>query len=172
MKRLFFALWPDAAVRTECCAVLEKIPPGLVKPVPAANLHVTLQFLGQVNPEQEQFLIAAAGQLPISTMSLLFDRLDFWQKPAVLCLSSEHYSSDVSLLAADLAAIARQANIRLDDRLFRPHITLARKAKQIITLDFKPIVWRSQAFCLVESCSGSHGVEYRVLQRWGMADYC
>ncbi|QWF70855.1 RNA 2',3'-cyclic phosphodiesterase [Methylomonas paludis] len=166
MKRQFFALWPDADLRQQCLQIMQNIPISLARPVTPANLHVTLQFLGQVNPDQEQALLAAAETLCISPMSLLFDQLNYWRKPGILCLSSHNYDNQVSILAAQLAAIAQDNGIQLDQQPFRPHITLARKAHAALAIEFSPISWIDHGFCLVESCSGNDGVVYKVIQRW------
>ncbi|WP_347988132.1 hypothetical protein [Methylomonas sp. AM2-LC] len=54
MKRLFFALWPETAVREQCVAVYKKLPNSMGKPVLASNLHCTLLFLGNVSAAQSR----------------------------------------------------------------------------------------------------------------------
>ncbi|MDH5265059.1 MAG: RNA 2',3'-cyclic phosphodiesterase, partial [Betaproteobacteria bacterium] len=51
MARLFFALWPDAAARA-ALADLARATANRYggRAVPAANLHLTLVFLGEVDP--------------------------------------------------------------------------------------------------------------------------
>jgi len=167
MKRLFFAFWPDDNIRHQCCEVMHKIPQGLQKSVKPNNLHVTLLFLGCVTCEQEAAItIAAAGININSKMSLVFDRLSFWKKPGVLCLTSTYFDSEIVTLVEQLQAIAGHTGIQIEERMFKPHITLARKAGQSVNVEFSPITWRAEDFCLVESCSLADGVEYRVIGRW------
>ena len=165
MKKLFFALWPDAPIRQQCSQVIEKIS-GDCAPVALQNLHATLLFLGRINQEQETAITATAGDLPIPRLSLCFDQLSFWKKPGILCLTCRDFSQDVVTLSEQLAVIAKHNAVAVEERPFQPHITLARKAKQAETSEFEPIIWQTQAFCLVESCSLATGVEYRVLKRW------
>ena len=47
-QRLFFALWPDDAVRARLDQAGEELLGKRVKRVPAANLHLTLAFAGAV----------------------------------------------------------------------------------------------------------------------------
>ncbi len=165
MKRMFFALWPDAAIRQQCSEVIERIPGNCV-PVALKNIHATLLFLGRINQEQEAAITSAAATLPIPSLLLCFDRLSFWKKPGILCLTSRDFDQEVTTLSEQLAAIAKQYAVAVDERPFKPHITLARKVKQAEAVEIEPIVWQTQAFCLVESCSTVTGVEYRVLKSW------
>lgn len=168
MKRLFFALWPDSTTRQHCHE-LAKALRGCGRLVPANNLHVTLVFLGAVNEAQQAAITQAAASLSSEPMRLCFDRLSYWRKPAVVCLCAERVDSALICLVEQLTAIAEQQQISLDKRPYRPHVTLLRKAKSLPERDFKPIEWQASGFSLVESCSTPTGVEYRVLESWGVA---
>ena len=165
MKKLFFALWPDDAIRLQCRNVIGKIT-GHCAPVAVSNLHATLLFLGRISSEQEAAITAAAAVLPIPQISLCFDQFSFWKKPGVYCLTCREFAQEVVTLSEQLAAIAKHSAVTVDERPFKPHITLARNAKQTELIEFESIVWQTQTFCLVESCSLATGVEYRVLKRW------
>lgn len=169
MKRMFFALWPDDATRQQCRSVVKKIAGKEFRPVAAENLHATLVFLGNVDADQEAAISEAAGALTVPEMALTFASLDFWKKPQVLCLTSQNFSKEVSILVEQLTEIVTRYGITVDERPFKPHVTLARKAKASAVVEFEPIVWHADAFCLVESCSTAKGVEYRVIKRWSGA---
>jgi 2'-5' RNA ligase len=167
MKRLFFALWPDQQTRWKCQQLIDGIR-AAGKPVAADNIHVTVLFLGHVNEIQQQAMLLAAGQIKPESMRICFDRLAYWKKPAIVCLdSSEQTDSNLLNLAEILKLAASQNGISVEQRPYVPHVSLLRKAKFLPPLQFEPISWQSQSFCLVESCSTPGGVEYRVLQRWG-----
>jgi 2'-5' RNA ligase len=163
MKRLFFGLWPDQAIRTQCCRIMDKLPATELRPVAASNLHVTLLFLGSVTAEREAAMVAEAACLPVLPMRLIFNGISYWKKPGILCLTSDDFDRQVAILSEQLAAIAVRNGISIDERAFRPHITLARKVKQTYEVEFEPIAWHADDFCLVESCSLESGVEYRVI---------
>lgn len=167
MKRLFFALWPDQTTRQQCQQVIQSLP-GQGKPVLANNLHVTLVFLGNIDQARQAAITKAANTINIQPMRLIFNHLNFWKKPAVVCLVAEQVDPAVSNLVAQLSTSARQLGIPLDERPYKPHITLLRKAKSPVMIDFNPIHWQTDSFCLVESCSTPVGVEYRVIKRWVM----
>ncbi len=130
------------------------------------NLHTTLLFLGQLDTEQQFDVTQDAGKLIIEPMSLTFDQLSYWKKPAVLCLTSSQVDQNSLRLNQQLSAIARKHRIPIDDRPFTPHVTLCKKAHAPVQLKFKPVQWQSKDFCLVESLSTAHGVKYQVLKRW------
>lgn len=170
MKRLFFALWPDAAARQLCVTEARKLK-AYGKPVLPANIHVTLVFLGATDAERQKALAEFASTITIEPMALAFDKLSYWSKPAVYCLTSSCGNPAVSVLAEQLKRAAARSGMDVDNRRFKPHVTLLRKARFSPLLDQlpQPIVWTADDFCLVESCSTPSGVEYRVIERWQAA---
>lgn len=164
-KRLFFALWPDQQTRRRCVDLTDGLKVN-ARPVVASNLHVTLVFLGNVDQATEKALCSAAAEVTVQPIQLSFDRLSYWRKPAVGCLTASQNNPAVEALAAALADIAGRLGLVLDERPYRPHVTLYRKLHQPLTAEVDAIEWRADGFCLVESRSTPHGVEYKVLQRW------
>jgi len=168
-KKLFFALWPDDITRQRCLGVLNTIGYKQAKPVLPNNLHVTLVFLGYVSVEKEIGLLAGAATIPVPELSLCFDRISFWKKPGIICLTSTEINPELSVLVAELSILAEKLGIRLDPRTYKPHVTLVRKAVAVKSLDFEPVIWRANSFCLVESVRlEESGVEYRVVERWSV----
>lgn len=170
-KRLFFALWPDAVTRQQCSKLAKSLH-ACGRPVVASNLHVTLVFLGATDERRQQALMRAAAELHPKPMTLTFDRLAYWKKPAVVCLTAQHCDPNISWLVDALRCSAIDLGMTLDDREYRPHVTLLRKAGRRPETVFPPIIWRSNDFCLVESVSTPSGVDYRVIQRWPRGDDC
>lgn len=165
MKRLFFALWPEPAARRQCETIIARLS-DQGRPVSAANLHVTLLFLGRIPPEQQAAITSDAARLPTSSTTLSFERLSFWKKPAVLCLTADYVDRRIVSLNENLTTIAKQYGIAIDERPFTPHVTLIKKVRSAIDIDFNPILWQSNGFCLVESRSGAEGVDYRIVKHW------
>ncbi len=170
-KRLFFALWPDETTRQKCCEVMARLGDhGKGKPVAEQNLHVTLVFLGNVNSLQQQAICRAADDLPVLPMTLQFDQLRFWRKPAIGCLTARLTDPAIVTLAGQLTEIAKSQGIAIDQRPYTPHVTLFRKLTALLPGEFPPIPWHADDFCLVESCASDHGVIYRILERWPKPD--
>lgn len=168
MKRLFFALWPDDNTRLQCLNIREAIDSGKIKPVHAANLHVTLVFLGNVAADKEIALRQAVANIFVPEITLRFNKLSFWKKPGILCLTATGLCPELISLVDHLSTLARKLDIKIDERAYQPHVTLAKKVKEPDILEFEPITWRSNAFCLVESCTLLSGVQYRIVEQWVM----
>jgi 2'-5' RNA ligase len=165
LKRLFFALWPDPETRASCAAISAALKP-FGRPVQPDNLHVTLVFLGSIDEKTETILVEAAEKIAFSKISVRFDSLDYWRRPRIICLSGKPEDSSANLLVEQLNATAAALEIPTDDRPYQAHVTLVRKASRLPSLAFEPIVWQSDSFSLVESCSTPEGVAYRVLKTW------
>jgi 2'-5' RNA ligase len=165
LKRLFFALWPDLETRAKCAAISTTLK-SFGRPVHPDNLHATLVFLGSVDETIETKLIDTASAVNFAKISIRFDSLNYWRRPRIICLCGKPEDSAVALLVGQLNTMAATLEIPTDDRPYQAHITLLRKANKLPPLAFEPIVWQSDAFCLVESCSTPEGVAYRVLKTW------
>lgn len=167
MKRLFFALWPDRKIREECSKLTTKLKSPGTRPVKPENLHVTLAFLGSVTEEKEQSLRKLAANTACPEVSLSFDRVEFWRRPQVLCLSATEENTHLSKLANELSELAKSVNITMEERPYVPHVTLLRKVKSAPEeINFEPVRWTANTFCLVESCSTHSGVSYQVVELW------
>jgi RNA 2',3'-cyclic 3'-phosphodiesterase len=166
LKRLFFALWPDDVTRQRCVSIINSISPKPDKTVDTANLHVTLLFLGNISKIQQTSLQAAASSIAIPEMTIYFNRLSFWKKAGILCLTVAKPYTELQYLAENLKMVARELNIKTDDRPYTPHITLVRDAKQLAPIEFEPIIWRSHSFCLVQSHSLNHKTAYEIIKEW------
>ena len=169
MKRLFFALWPDPNSRSACADICRQLS-SHGKPIPAANLHITLLFLGNTTPEQQTALILSAANLKNIPTRLILDTLEFWPKPKILSLTPSTTSTELLRLHEALRCIAIQNGIATENRPYRPHVTLIKKARYKPETTVGKVIWKSQGFCLAESVLTQTGVEYRILERWTKTD--
>ena len=165
--RLFLAHWPDDAARDALARWRDHLQwPAGAAPTRSERLHLTLHFIGAVPIERIAPLVQALAALaPIEPFSLNFGRAELWPGGiAVLCptatpaaLQRLHAQSAQVLLGLDLPA---------EERPFRPHVTMARKARQARARQDGPVLqWRVQNFALVQSVGGGQG--YRLLHRFG-----
>jgi len=166
MKRLFFALWPNNETRKQIDKINQSISSEGLKRVKCENLHVTLVFLGNVDAESEAMIRQCMKNISAQPFTIQFDQLSFWRKPRILCLTTQQYDQQLLVLVDALKRELEQCGMVMEDRPYKPHITLARKALRLIDMDIKPIKWQAHSFCLVESLSAPDGVHYQVLQRW------
>jgi 2'-5' RNA ligase len=188
-QRLFFALWPEGAARKEALAFMDGLKPGLqARWCEPGNLHITLAFLGDVEAERAAAAKAAADAAGAPAFALSLERIELWRKPGVLCLTPAQTSDALLGLAEDLAARLRAAGFALENRAYRPHLTLARDATRLpdrlrpsddapagsgrggdeARLE-RPIVWTVSRFVLAESVAVERGTEYRVLSEWPLS---
>jgi 2'-5' RNA ligase len=166
-SRLFFALWPDDETRQALVRLSQSIAAKGFKWVQPHNLHVTLVFLGQVDQNVELLLKQSVADIAVQPFELTFDSLSYWSRPKILCLTCRQAAPDgAMILTAALTEAAANCELQTDTRPYTPHITLARHARYLPDVKFEPIIWRAEAFCLVESCSEQDGVCYKVIQQW------
>lgn len=168
MKRLFFALWPCDRTRNQINSVNQFIVQDGIRKLKAGNLHVTLLFLGNTDATTEGLLRKKAACISVQSFELQFDRLDFWCKAKILCLTTQQYDPQLVILVDALKKMVEQCGMHTEERPYKPHITLARKAHGLIDIKVPPIAWHADSFCLIESCSTPDGVHYQVLQRWNL----
>jgi 2'-5' RNA ligase len=164
--RLFLALWPDTAARQALAAWRDRWTwPVGATPTLTANLHLTLHFIGPVAADRLPEL-AGALELPFEPFTLEFGRAELWPGGiAVVCPLAE--PEPMLRLQAALAALLRRLALPVEERPFRPHVTLARKARHAaVPADGPALAWPvANGFALVQSMPAGQG--YRVLQRYG-----
>ncbi|MDZ7789429.1 MAG: RNA 2',3'-cyclic phosphodiesterase [Xanthomonadales bacterium] len=162
-RRLFFALWPDDATRRGIIRRRELLGRISRRRVPDHNLHLTLVFLGDQPADRLQDFEALAGSLAGEACTLELTRFGWFPGARVLWLGGEAPRP----LAGLQAALHRQIlelGVSLDERPFRPHVTLFRRVgRPPDLLDPEPLPWPVRDFVLVESVPGA---PYRVVGRW------
>ena len=166
-RRLFFALWPDEKTRRELAALQTLLPQGQGRWVHGADLHLTLQFLGQVAPDRQACISRAAADVEGQAFELCITHLDFWSRPRVAWAGPDQVPEALSRLVADLGGHLESCGFPRESRTYRPHVTLVRKAPPsgVIALE-KPITWPVEDFVLVESRPGGEPPWYRVVECW------
>lgn len=166
-QRLFFALWPDADLsRAINCLGQEAQGHGGRLHHPA-DLHMTLVFLGPVDSEQLPCIERIAAGIRAEPFGLSLDRIDYWPRPRILLLGSSETPEPLAALVKGLQAGLVECGFRPEKRPFRPHVTLARKARQAApsTLE-RPLSWRPLEFVLAGSSMEAKPPRYQILKRW------
>jgi 2'-5' RNA ligase len=175
MLRVFFALQPASA---QSVALVAAVAPWVAElgglPVPAANLHATLCFVGALAEENLERLRAAAARVRGRTAELEFNAFDFWEKPGILCVTAEESASAKDLSVA-LGDAVSTAGFSPDLKPFRAHLTLARKVRHGVAnkhawpraLD-QPMRVRCENFVLMESRRVDEKSIYSVVDSWAL----
>ncbi|MDD5578408.1 MAG: RNA 2',3'-cyclic phosphodiesterase [Methylobacter sp.] len=167
LSRLFFALWPDEAIREKLRLLCQSIQAKEFKWVSPQNFHVTLVFLGNIDKIAELMIAQSAAVISVEPFVVTFDRLTYWSKPKVLCLTSRQQPPcELGMLVEALSLAVENCGLQVDTKPYNPHITLARHGRAFTERDYEPIVWRASSFCLVESYNKPDGVFYKVIRQW------
>jgi 2'-5' RNA ligase len=133
--RLFVALDVDDRVRQQADALMGRLRRRLdsnVKWVPAANLHVTLSFIGQVSSEEVASRIRQALATPIETppFEMAVSGLGMFPErggPRVIWAGLVAGAEAVVRVQRDVARRLEQAaGLAPESRPFHPHVTLGR----------------------------------------------
>lgn len=165
-KRLFFALDCAPAQRRAIAQWRSELGAGLGRPVPSANFHLTLMFVGNVATAQLPSILAAAAGVksPGGALTVELDRLEVWRSAKALVLAP----SETPLALRQLVYALQQALLPLGfveaPRDYRAHLTLARDYRgavpeAMVAADF---VIRARHFTLFESRKG----RYWPLAQW------
>lgn len=160
--RLFLALWPDEPCRNAIADLTRKIhwPAGAAVYAPW-DWHVTLHFLGGV-PVERMPDLEQAVDIRMSPVVVTLNQLCVWQRGLVV-LAASVISEEMIELHDRLGQRLKIVGCKADERAYRPHLTLARKAPEFHVPDLVPqIRWTADRFALVES-TGHPAARYRSL---------
>ena len=164
--RLFFALWPTAALRAELAqrAASLSLARG-VRPVPAENLHLTLAFLGSVAAARVPEIEALARGIAFAPFQLVLDAHGAFPRAGAIWLGASRVAPGLSDLVERLRIGLTEMGLPGEARAFHPHVTLARARERIRPLPpggtITPLVWAVDAFRLVQSQTLAEGPIYR-----------
>jgi 2'-5' RNA ligase len=164
--RLFFALWPDDALRAQLHRASNTI--SVERParrVPHYNLHLTLHFIGNVFFGEMDCLRQQARLVEGEAFELSIDRQGHFRKPRVAWLGCREIPAALRELHGQLGQRLQLCDYRPEARHYNPHVTVARKIGATAdSASFAPIAWKVEAFSLVEVRQIENGVQYRVIE--------
>jgi len=174
-KRMFVAIDLPAAV----AGGLAGLDPHLtgLRWLPAAQLHLTLCFLGEVPGEKEQVLVPALGEIagrpfPLSLMGLGgFKRHG---RMSVLWAGLHREPPELCRLQGEVNAAALAAGLEPKEKRFHPHVTVGR-CKDLPALALQPFLrqhattgfgsFEVTGFTLYHSILHPEGAEHRPVFR-------
>jgi len=167
-RRLFFALWPDTALRSAAAMrVAALVPPGQGRPQRPDQLHLTLVFLGSVPEQRLECVRTVAAGATGTPITVALDRLEHWRRPRVLCLTPSAVPMPLASLVEQLRCSLAGQQLPTESRPYRPHLTLARKVARFEgPTDVEPLLWRAESITLVESKTDRKGSRYEPLATW------
>ena len=170
MPRLFFALWPDPAVRVRLaghCDPVIKDYRG--RPTQPDTLHMTLAFLGDIPELRVPLALGCGDRVKEAPFTLNIDARAHFARARVAWLGCAHPPAALHGLANALRRELGGTHFTIGhgDSPFKPHITIARDCRAFPPpKDIPAIEWRVESFVLVNSTPVPGGVVYRVLKQW------
>ena len=167
-QRLFFALLPDAGVRTQLRRLQKDLGQAGGRPVPEENLHLTLLFLGNVEAEKINAVRDIAEGIAGSPFDLTLDTFGGFRQNStrVLWLGPSEPPPELGALHQSLRRRIKKIGLRVKKEVYRPHVTLIRKADPQKKLPEPPnpgIRWRACRCALIASQLRPVGSLYKVL---------
>ncbi|AWL10978.1 RNA 2',3'-cyclic phosphodiesterase [Saliniradius amylolyticus] len=166
--RTFFAL--DLA--SEDKLALEKWRsknfPFFHRPVPMANFHITLAFLGDTSADKMEKLLSGADAIEAAPVRFDANQMGYWQRPGIVFLGDKQPDDALYALAQKCQALGARLRLNKEDKRYHPHVTLFRKVEQAppVALTEPDFSLRFDHFSLMQSIPARDGVQYRELERW------
>ncbi|KAA5607426.1 RNA 2',3'-cyclic phosphodiesterase [Roseospira marina] len=176
--RLFIGLEPPADLRCELAALAIGLPGA--RWVAADNLHMTLRFLGEVDPAGAEDLDAELRMMRAAPPTVSLQGIGtFGQGRKIHTLwVGAHREPALVHLRDRVEAAAVRAGFAPEGRKFTPHVTLARlKAPDATRLEGFIGAYNDRAFppftatevVLFESHLTRDGAQYEALERYPLA---
>ncbi|NEK85399.1 RNA 2',3'-cyclic phosphodiesterase [Blastococcus saxobsidens] len=183
-RRLFFAVDPPPPVREDLDRALAPLrnAPGAPRWSTPERWHLTLLFLGRVPEAQLPALVAAAEPAVAATPPLTLrladgGRFGSIRRPQVAWAGLDGDVDLLVALAGRLSVVARELGLPVEERPFRPHLTLGRwrpgrPGDGSLTdrlAGYRGPEWRVSEVRLEESRLGQ-APTYEVVGSWPLAD--
>jgi 2'-5' RNA ligase len=134
------------------------------RPIAKDRLHLTVAFLGELTAEG----LDVARQVPpieVGGFEMTLDALGIWPESKILWLAPSSPPDALGELEANLWDALGERGFHSEERTYRPHVTLARRARPVDAA-VTPVRWVVEDLALVESFPAGRNVHYEVLERW------
>lgn len=167
--RVFFALWPTLAERTQLAKwrePLTRLCGG--RAMRSETLHNTLVFVGEVEMYGLEVLQLAAQEVSAQSFELCLDEARYWGHNHIVYAAPSRVPGQLPKLASALQQCLAKHRFKFDQREYKPHVTLVRKAywSDAPLPEMQPVRWQIKDFALVQSVQRDGLSSYRVLARF------
>ncbi|MEQ8514914.1 MAG: RNA 2',3'-cyclic phosphodiesterase [Chromatocurvus sp.] len=172
--RVFFGIEPDPAACQTIADWRDRYGIAAGRPVPSANFHITLAFVGDVSDRQLETLCTAVDERQDGDAfvagELELDLVGFWPGAGIYWMGASQPPRQLAALARKLQHLGGLVGARLQKKPFTPHVTLYRNCSDPppapavppkIDLDYTYLT-------LFESKPGREGVSYHALAQWDL----
>lgn len=168
-QRLFFALWPDSLLSKALYDLGQRMREDAGgRVVPANRIHLTLVFLGDVPAARTDALYAVGDALQTGQFELELTRTGVWKRSAVGWIAPEMLPAALEQLVASLRRHLEDAGFCVEQRPFKPHVTVLRKVRRELKAGQVDVSyrWMVDSFSLVRSQTFQTGPVYTSLRTW------
>jgi 2'-5' RNA ligase len=171
--RCFVACWPDDTTRDRLDRVASAMLPRYpgARRINAANLHLTLAFIGELPLSGAHEAASALRAIASEPFDWRIDRVGRFDRARVLWAGGAEEDARLAHLARRVRGCLQALRIRFDTKAFVAHVTLLRdlpgrhrseSADAAEPVD--PFAWPIQAANMLVSERDPHGAtRYRVL---------
>lgn len=166
-ERLFFALWPGEEQRLALTRVQRECSPHHGRATHPEDLHLTLVFLGALEPERRACSESVGDRVRGSPFTLGLTHIGYFARARALWCGPEAMPQPLPDLVDGLGRGLIDCGLLPESRPYSPHVTLARKLPppQGLRPLAPSISWRVEEFVLAGGRGGGPA-RYRVLRRW------
>jgi 2'-5' RNA ligase len=165
--RCFVGLWPDASARERLAQLGTELHRrvGRARLIPPHNIHLTLAFIGTLDPITAHRLATALAGLRPEAASWVVDTIGMFDRARVLWVGGES-CPPLAKLALAVRRLLGDLEIVFDEKPFAAHITLLRdfapqRANHLIGPIRPPIAFPLSSPRLLVSEATRDGVRYR-----------
>lgn len=166
--RLYYALWPERAIAErfiEHAVMLQAVVGGRVTRVD--SVHLTLAFLGNVADTRATELLSPPSTIATERFVLDVDRIGVWHHNGIGWVAPSVAPESLAELQGRLSDWLESIGLPLEQRAFKPHVTLLRKATgNVGTVPIESVRWPVDEYVLVESIAGESGTRYEIRGRF------
>ncbi len=171
MIRLFFGLELPPDLRARIAAIAPRI--DRARPVAPEDLHITLRFVGEVDPPAMREAASAAGRVRFDPLEVTLagaGHFESRRRVHALWLGVSPNSA-LHALRDRLEAAMVRAGLPPERRRYHPHVTVARLSRSrpeevgpwlAANTMFRAVPFTATRFVLYSSAVGGEGPRYRI----------
>lgn len=174
--RAFVAIFPPREIQETLHRTALALPiEGTIRYIRPENIHLTLKFLGDVQPEtlaEANDALAAVGARhdPFEVELVGFGAFPSERRGRVLWASAGRGTKHLNTIAADVEDALEPLGFERDPRAYKPHLTLGRARASSFVLDaptaLERLAFRAERLTLVRSVLQAEGAVYEPLDAY------
>lgn len=166
--RVFYALVPPPDLRralAEWSRDVARHTHG--RPIPAANVHLTLAFIGAWPRARLPALLGVGDAVDADAMRIVLDTVGAFRRAGVAWIAPSETPPALSMLSGSLESLLASNHVAHDARTLHPHVTLARRCRSpYASGNAGPFIWDADSLALMQSEGNAEGMRYTKIAEW------